>query len=256
MQKNNATFSPRVLSPFFRPFLASMLLMLLGVSCETTSVTQTLTRVLQQTGGGETLSLQEIVAGLREALTVGSKQAISQVSRPGGFSKSTLRIPAPRPLKKPIKALRKIGMGRLADQFEDRMNLAAEQAAAKATPIFLDAVRQMTFADAKKILYGSKTAATDYFRKKTETRLRTSFAPIVRQQMNRLGTVKVYQDLVTRYQALPFTSAPKFNLENYVVDKTMDGLFATLAGEEAKIRQDPAARTTQLLRRVFRQAAK
>lgn len=198
------------------------------------------------------LSLDTVVAGLKEALTVGTKQAVATTSKQGGFAQNpALRLVTPPELQSVTSRLRTIGLGGLVDQFEGQMNLAAEQASARATPVFVDAVKQMTFADAKGILNGGPTAATDYFRRATETRLQAEFEPIVERRMGELGVVRTYNDLMDRYAAIPFTRKPEFNLTDYVTGKSLDGLFATLAQEEAKIRQDPAARTTALLQRVF-----
>jgi hypothetical protein len=131
------------------------------------------------------------------------------------------------------------------------MNVAAEQAAAKATPVFIDGIKQMSFADAKAILKGDNTAATDYFRRVGEGRLQEVFAPIAAAQMEQVGAVSAYNTLLSAYRKLPFSSEPQFSLEEYVTEKSIDGLFYVLAEEEKKIRKDPAARTSALLRRVF-----
>lgn len=219
-------------------------------ACQNTDLSRMLSGA-QAASTGE-LSLDTVVAGLKEALTVGTKQAVATTSKQGGFAQNpALRLVTPPELQSVASRLRSVGLGGLVDQFEGQMNLAAEQASARATPVFVDAVKQMTFADAKGILDGGPTAATDYFRRTTEARLKGEFDPIVEKRLGELGVVRTYNDLMDRYTAIPFTRKPEFNLTDYVTSKSLDGLFATLAQEEAKIRQDPAARTTALLQRVF-----
>ncbi len=231
-------------------FLAAAVLLV--TSCETTRVTRVLSELLQSGQGG--VSLETMVAGLKEALTVGTRNAVEKTSRAGGFSADNLlRIRTPPELEKVAKTLRAVGLGRMVDDFEAKMNLAAEQASARATPVFLDAVKGMTFADAKQILQGGDTAATDYFRGRTEKRLGGIFRPIAAEQMAKVGAVRVYNNLMRKYNAIPLVTRPRFDIEDYVTGKTLDGLFATLAAEETRIRRDPVARTTELLRRVFGQ---
>ena len=131
------------------------------------------------------------------------------------------------------------------------MNRAAETAAAEATPVFIDAVKSMSFADAKDILKGNDTAATDYFRDATRKELTGRYQPIVRKAMDSVGAVQAFEDLQSRYNDLPFTPDLNYQIEDYVVEQALDGLFNVLASEEKKIRENPAARTTELLRRVF-----
>lgn len=203
-------------------------------------------------GGDGEMSLETITAGLREALQVSTRNSVAQTSKEGGFQDNPLiRIPLPGKLDKLGKGLRAVGLGSIVDDFEQRMNIAAEHAAAKATPVFIDGIKQMTFADAKAILKGDDTAATDYFRRVGEDRLREVFQPIATEQMEQVGAVSAYNKVVTAYKKLPFTTEPEFSLEGYVTDKSIDGLFHVLAEEEKKIRKDPAARTTALLKRVF-----
>ena len=131
------------------------------------------------------------------------------------------------------------------------MNRAAEQAAPLAKPIFKDAVTEMTFEDGKKILSGGDTAATDYFKEKTKAKLTEAFKPKVTEAMDQVGVAAQYKALVGQYTSLPFVNAEQFDLDNYVVGKSLDGLFHTLAQEEQKIRTNPAARVTDLLKEVF-----
>jgi hypothetical protein len=202
--------------------------------------------------GSGPLSLETIVAGLKEALAVGTQNAVAQTGKTGGYARDPLiRVPLPEQLQGPAKALRAVGLGSLVDNLEAKMNEGAEQAAAQAAPIFIGAIRQMTFADARQILEGADTAATDYFREKTGPQLADLYRPVVSKNLEQVGAAKAYGDLIGRYNALPLVPKVQFSLDEYVTRKGVDGLFTVLAGEERKIRADPAARTTELLRRVF-----
>lgn len=224
---------------------------LLVTSCETLN-SELASAVLKPLLANQELNLETITAGLREALQVSTRNSVAQTSKEGGFQENPLiRIPMPEKLDKLGGALRAIGLGGVVDDFERRMNVAAEQAAAKATPVFIDGIKQMSFADAKAILKGDNTAATDYFRRVGEGRLQEVFAPIAAAQMEQVGAVSAYNTLLSAYRKLPFSSEPQFSLEEYVTEKSIDGLFYVLAEEEKKIRKDPAARTSALLRRVF-----
>ncbi|MFT5129842.1 MAG: hypothetical protein ACI8W8_003471 [Rhodothermales bacterium] len=235
-----------------RAFPLSLLVACLLVSsCETLNP-ELATSVLKQFTGNQELNLETITAGLREALQVSTRNSVAQTSKDGGFQDNPLiRIPMPEKLDKLGGALRTIGLGSVVDDFERRMNVAAEQAAAKATPVFIDGIKQMSFADAKAILKGNETAATDYFRRVGQDRLQEVFRPIATAQMEQVGAVSAYNKLLTAYRKLPFSTEPQFSLEEYVTGKSIDGLFHVLAEEEKKIRKDPAARTSALLRQVF-----
>ncbi len=131
------------------------------------------------------------------------------------------------------------------------MNRAAEQAAGEATDVFLETISRMTIKDAFGILNGGETAATDYFKRTTSDTLRTRFSPIVDTKMNEVGLVRLYDDVVNTARALPLVPVPQVDLRSYVTDRSLDGLFTILAQEEEKIRTDPSARVTELLRTVF-----
>ncbi|MDT8390009.1 MAG: DUF4197 domain-containing protein [Lentisphaeria bacterium] len=223
---------------------------LVMLGCESLPITETL-GLLSSDSTGE-LSVNTIVAGLKEALQKGTDSAVSQLSAAGGFTDNpSLRIPLPEQLDGAASALRKVGLGSLVTGFEDKMNLGAEKAVAKAKPVFWQAITNMSFDDAKSILQGGDTAATEYFRKVTSDDLRGAFAPIIGGQLESVGAVRAYNDLVTRYTALPFTKKPTLDLEGYATDKALDGLFSAIANEEKAIREDPVARTTDLLKKVF-----
>ena len=200
------------------------------------------------------LDEETVAAGLREALEVGTGRAVETLSADGGFSANELlRIPIPENLETMASRLRSVGLGDQVDRFEDQMNSAAEQAAGQAIDVFAGAIREMTIQDAFSILNGPDNAATVYFRDRTETELTSRFSPVVDNVMRELGVVQVYEDLVTRYNAIPLVRPVTFNVQEYVVDRTLEGMFSTLAQEEQRIREDPIARTTRLLQRVFGQ---
>jgi hypothetical protein len=192
------------------------------------------------------------VAGLKQALEIGTAAAVKQTSAEDGYLGNPLiKIGLPDSLQSMARGLRAIGMGSKVDEFEVSMNRAAEQAAGQATEVFVAGVQQMTFSDAQSILAGGGTAATDYFERTTRDELRKRFQPIVDQQMDSVGVVQEYDQLAERYEALPFTRSPDLDIRSYVTEKSLDGLFTVLGQQEQKIRADPAARTTSLLRQVF-----
>jgi len=198
------------------------------------------------------LTEEEIVKGLKEALEIGTNNAVALVSRYNGYFKNPkIKIPLPENVQKAEKFMRGIGFGRQVEDFELSMNRAAERAAPQAKSIFWEAIKKMTFADARNILNGPDDAATSYFRQKTSPQLYRAFKPVVHQTMSEVGVTQAYQTVDQKIQALPFTESVRFDLDQYVTGKALDGLFLMLAAEEKKIRQDPAARVTDLLKKVF-----
>ncbi|MFZ5722250.1 MAG: DUF4197 domain-containing protein [Pseudomonadota bacterium] len=213
----------------------------------------TLERVLgtaQQVGGVRNEAT--VGAGIREALAIGSERAATTLSASGGYAKNPLlRIAMPDSVQPVVKTLRQFGMGSYVDKVEADMNEAAELAAAKAVPVFRTAVTQMTLADAVGILKGGDNAATTYFRSRTESSLRTQFSPIITGSLQQTGYYDSYKSMLSVYNKLPVADKPSLDLEQHILDKSLDGLFVKLADEEKLIRQDPAKRTTELLRQVF-----
>lgn len=198
------------------------------------------------------LDQQTVAAGLKDALRVGTERAVGATSQPGGFLASELlRIALPKQLAPMANTLRTVGLGSQVEALETAMNRAAEQATGEAGGIFLDAIAGMSLADAVGILNGGPTAATDYFRERAGEALQERFRPIVAQKMGEVGLYNSYTQLVDAYTALPLVSKPDLDLEGYVAQKAQDGLFTTLAAEETRIRENPAARTTELLKQVF-----
>jgi hypothetical protein len=211
-----------------------------------------LKKTTNKLGGEKGLSEDEIINGLKQALEVGTNNAVATVSRTDGYLKNPeIRIPLPENLMKAEKLLRATGFGNQIDEFELSMNRAAERAAPEAKTIFLDAVKQMSFTDARQILDGPDDAATQYFQGKTSGRLQEIFKPITRQAMSEVGVTRYYHSLDDKIKTIPFADQMSFDLDQYVTDKALNGLYLTLAEEEKKIRQDPAARVTDLLKKVF-----
>lgn len=200
----------------------------------------------------ETNSLGKIASGLKEALSIGTGNAVVDVSKMGGYFKNqAIKILLPQEIQKTGKMLRKFGFGRVVDDFEQSMNTAAEQAAPKAKMIFIDAITQMTFDDARRILNGPDTAATDFLKTKTSASISRLFRPIVTDSMNRVGVTRFYKQMVTPLKMLPIDSPVPVDLDGYVTEKALNGLFVMVAEEEKKIRLNPAARVTDLLKDVF-----
>jgi hypothetical protein len=198
------------------------------------------------------LSDVKIGSGLKEALKVGTENTVKLTGKTDGyFLNQVIKILMPEKLRTLEKGLRAVGYGPQVDEFVLSMNRAAEKAAPFAKQIFWDAIGEMTFEDAKKILSGHETAATDYFKSKTSDKLTVTFKPIVDKAMNEVGVTRQYKDLVGRYETIPFVKKEKFDLDHYVVTKALDGLFHVLGNEEKKIRTNPAARVTDLLKEVF-----
>ena len=202
--------------------------------------------------GKSGLSEDKIGSGLREALKVATDKSVKLTGRTDGyFGNPAIRIPMPQKLESVEKGLRMVGYGPQADAFVLSMNRAAEQSAPAARQIILDAITAMSFEDARKILAGGNTAATDFFRAKTTGKLTAAFTPIVKRNMDGMGVTRQFQALMTRFEAIPFMHSETIDLDAYVVGKALDGLFQVIGEQEKDIRADPAARTTALLKEVF-----
>ncbi|MGB9080153.1 MAG: DUF4197 domain-containing protein [Desulfuromonadaceae bacterium] len=196
-----------------------------------------------------------IIKGLKEALASGTERAVIAVAKPDGyFGNQAIKILLPNRIQQAADILGKIGYQQQVDEFVLSMNRAAEKAAPKAAVVFGDAIRQMTVEDARGILSGGDTAATGFFEKKTRLQLFEAFKPMVAKSMNQVGTARSYKELIGKYESIPFMSlagTPSLDLDTYVTNKALDGLFVMVGDEEKKIRTNPAARTTDLLRKVF-----
>lgn len=196
-----------------------------------------------------------IIKGLKEALATGTERAVTEVAKPDGyFGNQQIKILLPDKIQKVTNVLGTVGYQQQVDAFVLSMNRAAEKAAPQAANLFGDAIRQMTVEDANGILNGTESAATQYFEKKTRTQLFDAFKPVVSKSMDEVGTVRAYKEMLGKYQTLPLASMagiPSLDLNSYIVNKALDGLFLMVKTEEKNIRTNPAAQTTDLLRQVF-----
>lgn len=202
------------------------------------------------TGSG-TLSTNEIASGLKEALTIGTQNSSSKLSSVDGFfSNAAIKILMPEEAKKVETTLRNIGLGSLVDKAVLSINRAAEEASKSASPIFVDAIKSMSITDAMGILKGGDYAATDYFKSKTTAPLTNAFRPVIENALKKTDATKYWNDVFTAYNK--FTSKPiNTDLAGYVTEKSLSGIFYEVGLEEQKIRKDPAARVTELLKKVF-----
>jgi Protein of unknown function (DUF4197) len=213
-------------------------------------------KVLKDLGGvigsGGGLTDVKIGSGLQEALKIGTANAVVQTGQVDGFLlNKAIKILMPKSLQTIETPLRYVGYGPQIDEFVVGMNRAAEKAVPFAKDIFWEAIGQMTFDDARKILNGGDTAATDYFKAKTSKKLQTAFRPSVEDVMNQVGVNRQYNELIGRYKSVPFAKSVTFDVNQYVTEKATDGLFFVVGQEEKKIRTDPAARVNDLLKEVF-----
>ncbi len=194
----------------------------------------------------------KIASGLKEALSIGTKKAVNNVSQVNGyFGNQAIKILMPDKIQKVAEVLRKVGYKKEVDDFVLSMNRAAEEAAPKATPFFVDAIKGMTFEDARGILNGGDTSATEFFKKKTHDKIYNAFKPVISSSMDKVGVAHSYKQMMAKYESLPFMSKESVDLDHHVTTKAMDGLFYMVGQEEKKIRTDPAARVTDLLKSVF-----
>jgi Protein of unknown function (DUF4197) len=193
-----------------------------------------------------------IGSGLKEALSIGTQRAVRLVDQPGGYlDNETIKILLPQNLRTVERVLRGVGQGARVDEFVASMNHAAESAAPEAETIFADAVREMTIDDARKLLNGGDTSITEYFKAKTSARLATAFRPHVEAAMSKNGVTQQYEALVGQVPWMPFGNSSSLDINTYVVNKALDGLFYMLGQQEKEIRTNPVARSTALLKQVF-----
>jgi hypothetical protein len=198
------------------------------------------------------ISQDRAALGLREALSIGATNAILKTGKRDGFYRNELiKILLPQKLRRMESTLRAFGAGRQIDEFVLGMNRAAEEATPHAKSIFADTIKGMSFSDVWGILRGGDTAATDYFRERMTPRLTTAFTPIVSRSMNNVGATRQYISLQNRYGNIPFVNQVTVDIDAYVVDEALDGLFKMVGEQERDIRRNPAARVTQVLKDVF-----
>jgi hypothetical protein len=227
-----------------------------GVFASTPAVAQSwlkkLKDKLQGSGPTSGLSTEEMGDGLLEALRVGTEKVVEQVGAADGYNLDpNIHIPLPHTLKKVQSVLKSIGKSGLADDLELRLNRAAEAAAPAAKELFWQAISGMTFDDVRQIFNGPDDSATRYFQRKMTPPLTTRMEPVVERSLSEVGAIQSYDAMIGQYKSVPFVPDVKADLTEYAVEKAMDGLFYYVAREEAAIRNDPAARTTELLQKVF-----
>lgn len=204
------------------------------------------------TGISKSLTTGDISAGLKEALQVGAKNAAGKLSSADGFfGNAALKILMPPEAQKLEKTLREYGMGKQVDDAILSMNRAAEDASKSATPIFVDAIKGMSITDAVGILKGSDTSATAYLKGKTTSQLTDAFKPVIQQSLDKVDATSYWATLTNYYNKIPFVKKINTDLAAYVTDKALVGMFLTVAQEEQKIRKDPVAQTTDILKKVF-----
>jgi hypothetical protein len=195
---------------------------------------------------------QTNAAGIKEALAVGTENAVRSLSQVDGyFGNAAVKILMPSSIQKVADVARMAGYQKQVDEFVLSMNRAAEAAAPLAARYFGDAIRDMTLEDARGILMGGDTSATDFFRRKTNDKLYAAFKPIVSKKVDEVGTTRAYKDMMGSYGKVPLMGSQSLDLDDYVTNKSLDGLFYMVGQEEKKIRTNPAARTTDLLKTVF-----
>lgn len=202
--------------------------------------------------GTQGLGNADIANGLREALSLGIDKQVTKLTQTDGFFKNELvKILLPQELQKVDKALRDIGLGKLADEGLKVLNRAAEDAVSQATPIFVDAVKGITFNDAKTILLGNDDAATQYLTSTTKTALYDKFNPVIKNSFEKVGADEIWKNLITKYNSIPLTNDVNPNLTDYVTGEALKGVYTMIAVEEKEIRTKVSSRTSDLLRRVF-----
>lgn len=202
--------------------------------------------------GGGVLSQDQIGNGLRQALDNGIKnQVIKLTSKDGFYRNELVKILLPQELQAVDKGLRKIGLSNLADEGIKVLNRAAEDAVKTATPIFVNAVKEITFADAKNILLGEQNAATSYLQSKTSESLYASFSPVINESFSKVGADKIWNNLITKYNSIPFVNKVNPDLTAYVTNQALNGVFTMITQEEKGIREKVGLRNTALLKQVF-----
>lgn len=230
-------------------FVLSSFLLLTGCA-EIQTVMQNLPNNIEQGNGG--LSSLDISNGLKQALELGVSQGVDLLSKKNGYYDNNLvKILLPEQLQKVDKTLRQIGLGSLADQGIKLLNTAAEDAVNEAKPIFISAIKNLTFSDAAAILAGNKDAATQYLQKTTTSQLVNAFSPKIKASLDKVGANEIWSQIMSKYNAIPFVNQVNADLTGYVTEKAIDGLFLQVAKKEEDIRTNISARTTPLLQKVF-----
>ena len=222
------------------------------LGCTSAQINQALSDINK--GAAKPLTAAEVAEGLKEALVAGISKGADITSQLDGYYKNPeIKIPFPPDVKKVEDRLRQLGLGNKVDEFVMTLNRGAEDAAKEAKPIFINAIRQMTIDDAFGILRGQPDAATQFLKRTTSAQLKERFKPVIQNSLNKVSATKYYGDLVNTYNKIPLVEKVNPNLDDYATDLAIQGLFTMVAKEEKNIRENPVARTTDLLRRVFGQ---
>lgn len=230
-----------------------ILVVILLMGCTSAQINQTLGEVNKPLGNeSKPLTTAEVAEGLKEALIKGISNGSDLVSQVDGYFKNPeIKIPFPPDVKKVEDKLRQVGLGSEVDKFIVTLNRGAEDAAKEAKPIFISAIRSMTIEDAWGILKGQDDAATQYLKRTTSSQLKEKFKPVIQNSLEKVNATKYYGDIVNRYNQLPLVQKVNPDLDDYATDRAIEGLFLMISKEEKNIRQNPVARTTELLKRVF-----
>jgi hypothetical protein len=233
-------------------YLVVIILIGIGPLSVKAQILQDAMKVIDQGKGG--LTEKDAADGIREALVKGTGQSVAFVSKTDGyFLNPEIKIPFPENAKNIESKLRAIGLGSKVDEMVQTINHAAENAAKEAEPIFVSAIKGMNISDALQIIRGKNDAATQYLSKTTTPDLRTKFKPVIKSSLDKVDATRMWSELINDYNQIPFVTKQNPDLAAYVTDKAISGLFTMIAKEEVKIRQNPAARTTDLLKKVFGQ---
>jgi hypothetical protein len=251
------TLITQLLSTLFKStyeFMKTIKIILISVvlaSCTTAQINQTLGDLGKSTGT-KPLTAAEVAEGLKEALIQGTSKGADMVSQTDGYFKNPqIKIPFPPEVKKVEDRLRQIGLGNEVDRFVMTLNRGAEEAAKDAKPIFISAIKSMTINDAFAILRGEEDAATTYLKRTTSAQLKSTFLPVIQSALEKTNATRYYADLVGTYNKIPLVEKVNPDLDDYATDKAIEGLFVMIAAEEKNIRENPGARVTDLLKRVF-----
>ena len=229
--------------------MKKILILIVAVSLSSCAEMQQVLNQLPQTQG---IGGVDIAGGLREALNNGISKQVTKLTATDGFYRNeAVKILLPEELRKVDAGLRKIGLSSLADEGLKVLNRAAEDAVKEATPIFVDAVRNMTFMDAKSILMGNESSATNYLQNSTSTALYGKFNPVIKSSFTKVGADKVWTNIITKYNSIPLVNKVNPDLTNYVTNQAMKGVFKMVAVEEKNIRTNISSRTSILLQKVF-----
>ncbi|UII24394.1 DUF4197 domain-containing protein [Fulvivirga maritima] len=233
-------------------FLMSLFALAIVAACTTAQINKTIGGINDAMGNGGGLTTDQVVAGLKEALIKGISNGSADASKIDGYFKNPeIKIPFPPDVQKVETKLRQIGLGDEVDKFVKQLNRGAEDAAKEAKPIFVTAIKSMTIQDAWNILKGDDDAATQYLKRVTSSQLKEKFKPVIKNSLDKVNATKYYSSIITTYNKIPLVDDVNPDLDDYATDKAIEGLFTLVADEEKKIREDPVARTSEILKKVF-----